>query len=159
MKKITDCYGMWHMTKCYRMECHEYIPCGDWEEEWVDNIPDDAVSYTIYDPSGNEYDGGVFGFNHGDTIDKFNAWLEFAHGLAMVEMIDTTCDAIIEAGDAKRFDEIYPTRVCDEWCGNCNCEVVIPAYHASKCPVCNEPILPCSMCETCPPIGGCPYDL
>lgn len=40
----------------------------------------------------------------------------------------------------------YPHATTWELCGFCQSEVVIPAYQESKCPVCGEPIIPCSMC-------------
>ena len=40
----------------------------------------------------------------------------------------------------------YPHATCYELCGYCGVEVVIPAYQESTCPVCGQPIIPCSMC-------------
>ena len=40
----------------------------------------------------------------------------------------------------------YPHATCYEMCGYCGVEVVIPAYQESTCPVCGQPIIPCSMC-------------
>ncbi len=36
---------------------------------------------------------------------------------------------------------------CYEWCSICDSEVVIPAFRESRCPICGERILPCSMCD------------
>ena len=40
----------------------------------------------------------------------------------------------------------YPHATCYELCGYCGAEVVIPAYQEATCPVCGQPIIPCSMC-------------
>lgn len=39
---------------------------------------------------------------------------------------------------------------CDEWCPNCECEVIIKADCTIMqiCPTCGKPIIACSMCET-----------
>ena len=40
----------------------------------------------------------------------------------------------------------YPHATTYEMCAYCSAEVVIPAYQESTCPVCGQPIIPCSMC-------------
>ena len=40
----------------------------------------------------------------------------------------------------------YPHATTWERCAFCDSEVVIPAYQESTCPVCGQPIIPCSMC-------------
>ena len=55
----------------------------------------------------------------------------------------------------------YPHATTWEWCQYCDSEVVIPAYRESKCPVCDSPIIPCSMCATSDGLfcchDKCPY--
>lgn len=46
--------------------------------------------------------------------------------------------------------EEYSDLKCDEFCSNCENEVYIYANKDNQfCPVCNEKILPCSMCNGC----------
>ena len=55
------------------------------------------------------------------------------------------------------FDNVY--RRTWELCSNCNSEVKIPNDRASKCPECNEEILPCSMCNMdVVKCSKCPYE-
>lgn len=49
-----------------------------------------------------------------------------------------------------------PDHTCHESCPHCDNEVVIPAYRVSRCPICGEYILPCSMCSQCT-APDCPY--
>jgi hypothetical protein len=38
-------------------------------------------------------------------------------------------------------------KMANEWCPHCETEVEIPSDKRSKCPVCNESIVPCSVCS------------
>lgn len=64
------------------------------------------------------------------------------------------CVRVFDESGKPEFDEY-----CDEWCSECDTEVVIPSFGVSFCPNCGKPIFPCSMCDTdyisC---GRCPYD-
>lgn len=42
-----------------------------------------------------------------------------------------------------------------ELCPYCDTEVVIYSKGVTACPQCKKPVVPCSVCDTCPSI--CPY--
>ncbi len=60
---------------------------------------------------------------------------------------DVTHPPIRYRKDAERYRILYPKATTWEVCPECESEVVIPAYRASRCPECGRRIIPCSMCD------------
>lgn len=49
------------------------------------------------------------------------------------------------------------TSTCDEWCSECDSEVVLPSkFEVHKCPECGKEILPCNLCYENAVCSECP---
>ncbi len=67
--------------------------------------------------------------------------------------------AVRSGSDIALLREKYPGLKTFEMCPECGSEVEIDAYGASRCPICGNRIVPCSMCseEQCNHCNECPY--
>ncbi len=55
--------------------------------------------------------------------------------------------AVRHAEQMRVLDARYPRAGCWEWCGECETEFLMSAYHPEACPYCGIAVLPCNMCD------------